>query len=352
MEAVISGTAPTGDTAIQARAEYNRASQLLQRGQVGEAMDAFKSLASHPPGAAVPALVGLDSSRVWVGRAFAEKDWDGVVEGERWAVMHLDALRSNDPRLLAGDATTADRGSFAAMAAYALARQGSVESAVSVLEKARLTMFTRSVGHDGDEGPAPLPAGADRVVHLIATDLGGVALLTYSGGAEPPLWLDDLGTQGFQEKVAAYAAAFDVLRRNAALGIKGWKAQVAAMVDLLRASLDPLLVDLGNGAAAVVPVGVLSLLPISGAAVDPATPDRCITILPSARLQRSVDGDHEIDRLFSVYDPSLVSSGWEVRGAVVFFAESSSAPTRREGGVGAGLAAGRRGGPFRMPRYR
>lgn len=298
----------------------------MKRGQVDDAVEAFRRLALSPVGGQLPPSVGANSARIWADHAFATGNWEDVIQAERAAGPHLDVLRSDNADLFSRDAFSSDRGRLATQAAFAWAKSGSVSEARGLLEAGRNTMLAE---HFDVAVPAePVPdrepsSGPDAlVIYLLATGAGGVAL---PDGDAPVVWLDQLGG-GLWERWVPYGKALDALRRNRVLGLKTWVTEVEAMLAFLQDALAPLYSAFPNQDLALVATGVLTLLPLTAAALGPEPPRRGLTVVPSRRLSGSRPA-RAIDRVLAVIDTALPAIGWESSGVASFFAESSTAPS-------------------------
>jgi hypothetical protein len=328
----------TAEPSQRAVHEYNRAALLMRRGQADEAMEIYRRLASSPAGGRVPPSVGAESSRVWVSHAFGTEAWDEVIEAERAGVPHLNALRSSSLDLFSRDAFSAQRGRSATQAAFAWAKKGSIRSARSVLEAGRNSMLAERIGVGLPAGQSSLAESSRRVIFLLATYAGGVAL---PDGDAAPVWLDRLGGAAFEDRQRAYGAALDGVRDNRVRGWHTWISEVAAMVAFLGDALAPLVAAFPDADLTLVPTGALALLPIGAAALTSGPPQRSVTTVPSPSLSGAGSQAGRVDRVLAIADPALPSTGWESRGVRAFFAESSSGPSdATAAGILASLPAG------------
>jgi hypothetical protein len=321
---IVNGAGPAiTEPAVLARQELNRASQLMQDGQAGAAMVLFRQLATPPRGVRVPPAIGLEAAKSWATDAFQRQAWEEVTEAEQAAIRHLDALSRRAGALFSLDAASADRGRLAAMAAYASAKTGAIGAATTILERGRTTMIAELFRVR--RGPARKDAPGHRpTIHLMVTEAGGLALVSGRRGGPSAVWLERLGTQVFRDRVNAYFSALDGLRRNSALGMSAWKTEVAAMVTFLRNALQPLFAAFPSGSLTIIPVGFMSVLPITAAALGPDVPDRAITILPSLGLDPGQTAGTPADCVLTIADPALLSAYWEDTGVKGFFSQSAA----------------------------
>ena len=328
----------TAEPSQRAVHEFNRAALLMRRGQAGEAMEIYRRLARPAAGERVPPSVGAESARVWINHAFGREAWDEVIDAEQAGLPHLNALRSSSLDLFSRDAYSAQRGRSATQAAFAWAKKGSVRSARSVLEAGRNSMLAERIGVSLPAGQNPPEGSTRRVIFLLTTYAGGVAL---PDGDAAPVWLDELGGAAFQDRQRAYATALDAVRRDRAQGWRAWISEVAAMVACLREALAPLLAAFPDADLALVPTGALTLLPIAAAALTSGPPRRSVTTVPSPGLSGGGAQPGWADRVLAIADAALPATGWESRGVRAFFAQSSSGPSdATAAGILASLPAG------------
>jgi hypothetical protein len=322
LEIVSSGGGAITEPALVARLEFNRAAQLIRDGHTGEGEAIVRRLASPPAGAEIPPPIGLEAAKAWADLAFQRQAWNEVIEAERGATAHLGALNARTETLFSRDAASADRGQLATMAAYAAAKTGAFELAVSILEQGRTRMIAERLrSRAGPVSTRTLNTPDDYpVVHLMPAPEGGLALVSTGTAAASPVWLDRQGPSAFQERLNSYFSALDGVHRNGVLGMGGWVAEVANMVAFLQAMLGPLFAALPSGPLTVVPVGAMSALPITAAALGAGGSERSITILPSTGLGLSRAAGTATDRVFIVTEPTLPSARWEGAGVRGFFA--------------------------------
>jgi hypothetical protein len=321
---IVNGAGPAvTEPALLARQELNRASQLMQDGRPGEAVVIFRQLATSPGGVRVAPAIGVEAAKSWASDAFQRQAWEEVIEAEQAATGHLDALGSRAGSLFSRDAASAERGRLAAMAAYASAKSGAIGAAMSILERGRTTMIAERFRVKRGPLRVNVPSRG-QVIHLMATEAGGLALVSGKLEGASALWLEQLGTGAFRDRMRAYFSALDGLRRNSTLGMSAWKTEVAAMVGFLQNALQPLFTAFPIGPLTIIPVGFMSLLPITAAALGPDVPDRAITILPSLGLDPGQSASAPADCVLTIADPALPSAYWEDTGVKGFFSQSAA----------------------------
>jgi hypothetical protein len=326
LEIVSSGGGASTEPALVARLEFNRAAQLIRDGDTGEGEAILRRLASPPAGPEVPPPIGLEAAKAWADLAFQRQAWNDVIAAERAATAHLGALNARTETLFSRDAASADRGQLATMAAYAAAKTGAFDLAISILEQGRTRMIAerlRSRNVPVSTG-TPDPPDDHPVVHLMPAPEGGLALVSSGTAAAAPVWLDRQGPSAFQERLNSYFSALDGMHRNSVLGMSAWVAEVANMVAFLQAMLGPLFAALPSGPVTVVPVGAMAALPITAAALGFGVPERSITVMPSLGLNAARAAGAATDRVFIVTEPTLPSARWEDAGVRGFFARSDA----------------------------
>jgi hypothetical protein len=306
------------EPAILAGFELNRASVLIDAGRFLEAAAIYRQMAAG--GRAVPSARRLEAAIRWADLAFARETWNEVVEAQRRAVAHVDDLRSSQSTWWERYAWSGTSGKLAAMAAFALAKTGSAAAATAVLEEGRTMMLAERLGLSSTSAEADA-----RVVHLLATTAGGLAVV--SGGSSPGVlvWLDKLGAATFLDRLESYTSALEGFRRNSGLGFETFVGEVAEMVTLLGDALEPLIVALDDDHLILVPVGVMTLLPISAALLCGLATHRSVTTLPSLRLGRGRPTVTATDGVLVVADLALPSARWEQAGVRGFFSASETA---------------------------
>jgi len=319
---IVGGSAGIAEPALAATFDFNRAAQLMQDGRTAEAIPILRGLAAPPAGKRTTPVIGLQAAKTLADSAFGREAWDEVIEAERVAAVHLDALASRTEELFSRDATAAERGTLAAMAAYAAARTGAADAAISILERGRTTMIAERL-RTAQRPPARHPRAGQPVVHLVTTPAGGLALISQHREPATVLWLDQIGGSSLEDRLSSYAAALEGVRRNSMLGMGHWRAEVARMVDALRDAFKPLRAAYPSGPLTVIPAGVLSMLPIA-AALNSGVPARGITILPSLGLDPAWSADAPTEQVLVVADPALPSVRWEEAGVRAFFARPAA----------------------------
>jgi CHAT domain len=317
------GTEP----AVAASFTLNRAIRLLRDGRVSEATPILAALAGQDASILpyVPPSVGLEAAVRLAEAAFGSERWDLVIAAEQLATPHLNVLASRTQDLFSRDAISAKRGGLATLAAYAAARTGALDDALRILEHGRTTMLAERF-----QAPIATPSGAvadaKPVIQLVATHLGGLALICADGLAARAIWLDQLGGADFSQRLISYLAALDGMRRNSALGLRAWMREVAGLVRSLRAALEPLLAAFPREPLTIVPVGVLSLLPVTAALLADDDADRAVSLLPSLGAGPVRSPDLATDSALIVTEPELPAARWETAGVHGFFSESNGPP--------------------------
>ncbi len=326
LEIVSSGGRAITEPALVARHEFNRAAQLIRDGHTGEGEAILRRLACPPAGPEIPPPIGLEAAKAWADLAFQRQAWSEVIEAERCATAHLGALTARTETLFSRDAASADRGQLATMAAYAAAKTGAFDLAVSILEHGRTRMIAERLRSRAGPVRTRTPNTPDDhpVVHLMPAPEGGLALVSSGTAAAAPVWLDRPGSSAFQERLNSYFSALDGMQRNSVLGMSAWVAAVANMVAFLQAMLAPLFAALPSGPLTVVPVGAMSALPITAAALGAGASGRSVTILPSLGLSSARAAGAATDRAFIVTEPALPSARWEDAAVRGFFPRSAA----------------------------
>ena len=317
----------------------NRAIRLLRDDRISEAVPILAALAGQD--ASIPPAVGLEAAVKLAEAAFGSERWDLVIAAEQMASPHLNALASRTQDLFSRDATSAKRGELATLAAYAAARTGALDDALRILEHGRTTMLAERFQAPISSASGTV-AGAKPVIQLVATHLGGLALVGAGGRAARAIWLDQLGGADFSKRLISYLAALDGMRRNSVLGLRAWMREVAGMVSFLRAALDPLLAAFPREPLTIVPAGVLSLLPVTAALLADDDADRAVSLLPSLGARPVHWPDPATDSALIVTEPELPAARWETAGVHGFFSKSNGPP--RELTAMSVLAALPRGG--------
>ena len=190
------------------------------------------------------------------------------------------------------------------------------------------------------------------VVYLLTTSRGGLALLVPAGSQAPApehaVWLDAFTTGQLAELLErrdpSGQARGGYLAGQRSGDLDQLAADVAQTTEILRRqALGPLaerLAELGVAAATVIPVGLLSLLPLPAAAPDGCT----IALAPSARALRAArhawrERAEETPVLLAVGNPlpppagssALEYAGLEVRAIERFFTAGSRRVLPEEG---------------------
>jgi len=198
------------------------------------------------------------------------------------------------------------------------------------------------------------------LVYLLTTSRGGLALLVPAGSQVPApehaVWLDGFTARQLNQLLEQHPsgeASGGYLAGQVTGDLDQFAAAVTENIEILRLELlGPLagrLADLGMAAATVVPVGLLSLLPLPAAAPDGCT----IALAPSARaLQaaRNALGERPEGEpvLLAVGNPLPLPAGWtaldyagvEVRAIERFFATESRRILPEEAATGKAVVQG------------
>jgi hypothetical protein len=330
---VVDAGGAVAEPAVAAIIRLNQAIGLLRDGRTGEAMTMLVELAGL--GASIPPSAGLEAAVTLAEVAFGREQWDLVVDAERMASVHLNALASRTEDLYSRDAASAQRGKLATLAAYAAARSGALDDALHILERGRTTMFAERFQAAGSpSGRADVSASPEGtlglarrpVIQLIATGAGGLALVCEDGQATKPIWIAELGGADFSGRLNAYLTAMDGMRRNSIRGRPAWMTEVARMVGCLRAVLEPLVAAFPRGSLTVVPVGILALLPVTAALLTGDGSDRAVSMLPSLGAAPTRAPDPATEAALVVTDPGLPAARWETAGVRGFFAGTHGPP--------------------------
>ena len=215
------------------------------------------------------------------------------------------------------------------------------EHLASVIQRIR-TYWPGFMGEGLDYPEVAAAASPTRpLVYLLATSKGGLALLVPAGSLTPApehaVWFDGFTTTQLDDLLVKQNQSGDVLGGYLKGQVSGDTDELAEAVPksiemLRRELLAPLarrLNDLGVAAATVVPVGLLSLLPLPAAAPEGCT----IALAPSARVLREAghalrERAGETPVLLAVGNPLPLPAGWdalpyaglEVRAIERFFA--------------------------------
>jgi len=199
---------------------------------------------------------------------------------------------------------------------------------------------------EGLDYPAVAAAAAPErpLAYLLTTFRGGLALLVPSGMQAPTpdqaIWLDGFTAERLGELLVKRNESGEVrggyLSGQVTGDLNQLAAAVAENIEILRRELlGPLagrLTDLGAAGATIIPVGLLSLLPLPAAA--PA--DCTIALAPSARALQAAtralaDRAQAAPALLAISNPLPLPAGWkplgyaelEVRAIERFFAAGS-----------------------------
>jgi CHAT domain-containing protein/tetratricopeptide (TPR) repeat protein len=174
---------------------------------------------------------------------------------------------------------------------------------------------------------AAIASAARPLVYLLTTSRGSLALLVPSGSQAPApdhaIWLDGF-TDGRLDELLVQRDTSGEVRAGYLVGqVTGELDQLAPAVvevmEVLRgALLSPLarrLADLGMAAATIIPLGLLSLLPLPAAAPEGYT----VALAPSARALRAAcqglqERAGQAPVLLAVGNPLPVPAGWDALG--------------------------------------
>ncbi len=327
---VVNGGGTVTEPAVAAFLKLNQAIGLVRDGHITEAMAKLAALAGQD--ASIPPSVGLEAAVTLADVAFDHEHWATVIAAEAMASAALNALANRTQDLYSRDATSAQRGKLATLAAYAAARTGALDDALRILEHGRTTMLAErfqapistASGTATDAASAGIPG--QPVIQLIATHPGGLALVSVNGRATRSIWLGQLGGDYFNDRLVSYLAALDSMRRNSILGLRAWMTEVASMVGFLRTALEPLLAAFPRESLTIVPVGVLSLLPVTAALLTDDAGDRAVSILPSLGAAPTNPSGAAPDAALIVTEPELPAARWETAGVHGFFSEAKDPP--------------------------
>jgi hypothetical protein len=328
---IVNAGGAVAEPAVAAHFKLNQAIRLLRDGHRDEAMAMLAALAGQA--ASIPPSAGLEAAVTLADVAFGSELWDMVIAAEAMASAHLNALASQIQDLYSRDATSAQRGQLATLAAYAAARTGALDDALRILERGRTTMLAERF-----QVPLPTASGTEidaaaaevssrkPVIQLIVTHQGGLALVCENGQATRSIWLAQLGGARFSDRLASYLTALEGMRRNSVLGLRAWMTEVASMVGFLRTALEPLLAAFPRESLMIVPVGVLSLLPVTAALLAGDAGDRAVSTLPSLGAAPARASGAATDAALVVTEPELPAARWETAGVHGFFTESNEPP--------------------------
>ena len=106
---------------------------------------------------------------------------------------------------------TAAAGALGTIGAYALARLGRPGDAADAVEEARAIMLSERVGLIGRSVEEPGPDVC--VVHVMATVVGGLALVARRAADVEARWLPESTTAALNEPFRTYAAGYDSCRK-------------------------------------------------------------------------------------------------------------------------------------------
>jgi CHAT domain-containing protein len=217
------------------------------------------------------------------------------------------------------------------------------------------------MGEGMDYAEVSAAASPERpLVYLLTTSRGGLALIvpprSQAPAPEHALWLDELTADRLVELLVQQDPSGEVsgyLVGQVTGDLDQLAAAVTENIEILRRELlGPLaerLAEMGMTAATVIPVGLLSLLPLPAAAPEGCT----IALAPSARALR--EATHELRErarrapvLLAVGNPLPLPTGWsalayagaEMRAIERFFAAGSRRILPEQAATAAAVAQG------------
>ncbi|MEO9138562.1 MAG: hypothetical protein ABI345_05785, partial [Jatrophihabitans sp.] len=273
-------TAPPGQADL---IRLNLAELRIAQNRVAEGVSLYRALISPGGSGAESMGVRLLAADRWAFSALRRAAWEEVLDAHAVATSLTAQLRASsadwDDRYRWSQKTAR----VATAAGTALVRLGRPTEAAAALQAGRALELTERLG-------SRAISGAQRTgtsICLLSTPGGTDALHRTKGADWSTVPLPGLAPDALLDQTKTYVNAFDAYRRRPSSSVESWLVELERMVKFLGAGLRPLRQVLPAGDVTIVPMGLLSILPVGTAFLD-TSPTRGVSIVPTLARRPAV----------------------------------------------------------------